>query len=118
MSGKVTLFVRFVVEPGRLDEFRAANKAIRDSIEANEPGTLLYETYLSADGTRAANVEVFEDSAALVAHMANVAPLIPALDAASRLVQLEVLGSPTPEGRAAIESLATGWLPLLGAIAR
>ena len=118
MSDKVTLFVEFAIHPGGLEAFKAAGQALRDSIEANEPGTTLYETYLSPDGSKAANIEVFEDSTALLAHMVNVDPLVPALMAASTVVQLEVLGSPTPEGRAAIESLATGWFPLLGAIAR
>jgi quinol monooxygenase YgiN len=118
MHDKVTLLVEFRVEPGRLDAFRAAGRAFRASVERHEMGTLVYDWWLSEDGKRAVNVEVFADPDALVAHMANVAPLQGDLAAAATLVRLDVLGALSEDARAAIEASATGWFSRLGGIDR
>jgi quinol monooxygenase YgiN len=118
MDGRVTLVVEFAIEPGRLDDFLAAGRAFREAVQAAEPGTLAYDWWVSEDGRRGLNIEVFADSAALATHMANTAALAPRLAAAAGVVRVEVLGDLSAEARAAIAPAATGWFRLSGGVER
>jgi quinol monooxygenase YgiN len=96
--GEITLIPVFEVKPGRLDDFKAAAAAIIERT-SQEPDTLRYDQFLSADGSRMVNIEVFKDADAFVYHNRNVADLVPALFDAGPLVHLEVIGEPSEEMR-------------------
>ena len=88
------------------------------AVQANEPGALRYDWYLSEDGTRDWNIEVFSDSQAVVAHMENVADLVPKLQATATFKRVEVLGDLSEDGMTALGNLARSKLRLLGGVAR
>lgn len=115
---EITLIVEFAIKPGRLDDFREAAARMRAVVQAGEPGTTRYDWWLSDDGRRDFNIEVFADSEALAAHMANTAPLVGDLVDAADVVRVEVLGDLTEAGHAAIDAAATGYFNLSGGIAR
>lgn len=94
--GEITLIPVFEVKPGRLEDFKAAAAAIIERT-SQEPDTLRYDQFLSADGARMINIEVFKDADAFVYHNRNVADLVPALFDAGPLVHLEVIGEPSEE---------------------
>jgi quinol monooxygenase YgiN len=116
--GKITLIVEFSIKAGMGDAFEAAAAKMREVVHRDEPGTVQYDWWLSLDGTRDINIEAFTDSDALVVHMANTAPLLPALVAAADVVRVEVLGQLTEAGHAAIDDAATGHFALSGGISR
>lgn len=114
----ITLLVEFAINAGRLDAYRAASARLREAVQRDEPGTIRYDWWLSDDGTRGFNIEMFESSAALAAHMEHTAPLVVDLVAAADVMRVEVLGSLTAEGHAAIDESATGYFRQLGDIQR
>ena len=75
---ETTLLVDFEIKPGKLEDFKAAAEALFARTQG-EPGTLRYEYFLSDDGARNVNIEVFKDADAFVFHNRNVADLVPAL---------------------------------------
>ena len=74
---QITLIPTFEIKPGRLDDFKTAAAAII-ARTSQEPDCLRYDQYLSADGTRMVNIEIFKDADAFVYHNRNVADLVPA----------------------------------------
>lgn len=57
------------IKDGALDEFRALMAEMVATTEANEPGTLIYEWFISDDGTRCYIYERYADSAVAMAHI-------------------------------------------------
>lgn len=115
---KITLVVEFSIKPGGAEAFEAAAARMREAVDRDEPGTLQYDWWLSSDGMRDINIEAFADSDALVAHMANTAPLLPPLLEVADVVAVEVLGELSEAGHAAIDEAATGHFGFSGGIKR
>lgn len=65
---------RFAIHPGKLEQFRTLAAEAFDLVQANEPGTLAYEWFVNAEGTECLTLDIYEDAAALGAHMANAGP--------------------------------------------
>jgi quinol monooxygenase YgiN len=116
--GHITLLAEIDIQPGKLPEFKAVVAEMVTAVQANEPGALRYDWYISEDGMQDWNVEVFADSDAVVAHMANVGSLVPKLEAVAAFRRVEVLGDLSPEGMAALGTLARRKLAPLGGIRR
>jgi quinol monooxygenase YgiN len=116
--GHITLLAEIDIQPGRLPEFKAVVAEMVSAVQANEPGALRYDWYVSDDGTQDWNVEVFADSEAVVAHMANVGDLVPKLESVAAFRRVEVLGDLSEEGMAALGALARSKLAPLGGIRR
>jgi quinol monooxygenase YgiN len=116
--GQITLVAEIEIHPGSLARFKSVVAELVAAVQANEPGALRYEWFLSADGTRDWNIEVFADSQAVVAHMRNVGDLVPRLLETATFRRVEVLGDLSDEGMAALGSLAGSKLLLLGGIKR
>lgn len=94
--------VRFNVDltigDGQFDAFeRIARAMIAGSRE--EPGTLGYAWYLSADRKRCRLLETFADADAVVVHMSGavVQELVPELLATAQMTRFEVFGDPGPQ---------------------
>jgi quinol monooxygenase YgiN len=68
MSTEISWHVELAVKPGKLEDFRTLT---REMVEAtrSEPGTLIYERFVSEDGTVVYGYERYVDSAAAVAHL-------------------------------------------------
>lgn len=111
------LIVDIDIKPGKVDDFRAAAKALFERTQ-EEPGTLRYEYFISDDETRNINVEVFEDAAAFVAHNQHCAPLVPALVAAGDIVRIDVVGDHSDELYAELEGMNLLHFTRLGGITR
>ena len=84
------------IPPGNLREFKAlAAQALE--IASNEPGTLRYSWYLDKDETACVVREVYEDSDAVLAHIANLGALMGRVLKAGGGCELEMFGEPSPE---------------------
>ena len=115
--GEVTLVPVFEIGPGRTEDFKAAAARVIERVKG-EPDTLRYDQYLSDDGTRAMNIEVFRDADAFVHHNRNVADLVPALFDAGPVVHLDVIGETNDAMREELAFAAVSWLMPLGSIGR
>jgi len=111
------LVVDIAIKPGKTEDFRKAAHALFERTQA-EPGTLRYDYFISDDGTRNINVEVFKDAAAFVAHNHNAAPLVPALLDAGDIVRIDVVGDQSDELYAELEGNALLHFEKLGGVNR
>ncbi len=111
------LVVDIAIKPGKVDDFKAAAQALFESTQ-DETGTLRYDYFISDDGTRNINIEVFEDAAAFVAHNQHCASLVPALVAAGDIVRIDVVGDESDELYAELEGNALLHFTKLGGVSR
>jgi quinol monooxygenase YgiN len=68
MDGSVSWLVELAVRPGALDAFRALTDEMV-AAAAEEPGTRIYERFVSTDGSVVHGFERFDSPAAALAHL-------------------------------------------------
>jgi len=96
---------------GQLENFRSVTQGLAAIVEAEEPGTLVYEFYIGDDGTEAYVLSTFKDSASFLVHESRaweagyVEPDFGPLTAV-------VLGSPSAEAREVLSWLKPAYFPL------
>ena len=101
-----------------LEGLRAVMDELSSTAQADEPGTLLYEWYLSEDGTTAWFLERYADSAAMLHHLGHFGERAEAFLAAADLGTINVLGNPSVEVREAFAAFAPAVHSLQGSIHR
>lgn len=118
MSNPISWNLQMAVKEGRLDKARAlATEMV--SATRQEPGTLVYEWFLSDDGKRCHINERFADSEAALAHLGNFGAKF-----ADRFLDcfeptsLSVYGEPSTEARAALDGLGATYLGQLDGFRR
>jgi class 3 adenylate cyclase/quinol monooxygenase YgiN len=90
------------VKPGRLEEFLALTNS-QVAATRREPGTLVYERFVSDDGSVVHIYERYADSAAVIAHLSRFeSDFRERFYALVDHVSFTVYGAPTPEVRAAL----------------
>jgi quinol monooxygenase YgiN len=102
--GEITVSVTF---PNILQEDLEAFKKHADdaiAVVRGEPGTLQYDWFLSEDRTRCVVKERYGDCAGLLAHLANVGPLLGPLAALGGGLDVQVFGDLSPQARKAVGS--------------
>ncbi len=102
---KVFYIVEFTINEGKVDAFKNLAHGFISEVEATESGTLGYQWYLAEDGSRCLIQETFESSEALLVHLANVGPNLPALLEIAPLGRLEVFGEVSDTARRALATL-------------
>ena len=101
---------RFRFHEGKREEYLRLSEQALDMVRRNEPGTLGYDLYLNGDQSECMVVERYRDSAAAIAHAANLGHLFDAVLATVSVVHGELLGEPSAELRA---NLAGSDVPVL-----
>jgi quinol monooxygenase YgiN len=72
MAGSISYVFEVAIRKGQLENFKALMKEMVEATWANEPDTLGYEWFISADGTMCHTCERYVDSAAVLIHMKHV----------------------------------------------
>jgi len=101
---------RFKFHEGKREEYLRLSDQATQIVRAKEPGTLGYDLYLNGDQSECMIVERYRDSAAAMAHAANLGHLFSAVLATVSVVHGELLGEPSEELRA---KLAGSDVPVL-----
>ena len=115
---KISYIVEFTIADGKTDEFKNKAKGYIDAVKGNEPGTLGYQWYVDAAGTRCLLQETFASSEALITHLKNVGPSLPDLLAIAPITRTEVLGSASAAATEALAALGAVHFPHLGGFDR
>jgi quinol monooxygenase YgiN len=105
------LVVHQNIRQGGLEAFKNLAEEMTRGVEADEPGTLCYEWYVSDDGSDCYLVEAYTDSDALLRHLKNVGDKLHAMMDISPLLELIVLGSPNQELRETLTGLGAKFYP-------
>ena len=71
MSSDVFWMLEMTIRPGQLDALKALMPEMVEATQANEPGTLNYEWFISADETQCHIYERYADSDAVMTHLGN-----------------------------------------------
>jgi quinol monooxygenase YgiN len=73
-GGKIFALARFSVLPGQEKIFRELAEDCFALVDRTEPGTSGYEWFLNDAGTECLTLDIYDDAAALTAHMTNAGP--------------------------------------------
>ncbi len=115
MSDAVHWLLALNIKEGELDNFKALMKEMVDVTQANEPGTLNYEWFVSDDGKTCHLYERFADSAATMTHLASFGQnFAERFLAAVEPVQFAVYGNPNDEVRAAVAGFGAVHMSKIG----
>ena len=70
---EITVVYRWTAKPGKLQELKDIYEQVRAEMESTEPGTLRMECYFADDSNQVIVYDLFEDAAALGAHLGGTA---------------------------------------------
>ncbi|MEZ5277354.1 MAG: antibiotic biosynthesis monooxygenase [Opitutaceae bacterium] len=118
-SNRITWHLKLNVKPGKQETLRALCAEMSKATASNEPGTLIYEWYISPDGTSCHIIESYADSAAAMVHIATFGEKY-----AERFLDcleptgLAVYGNPSEEVRSALAGHGAVHLGELGGFRR
>ena len=101
----VAYIIEFTIQDGKTQEFSEKAAGYTEAVQANEPGTLEYQWWLSEDQGRCLLKETFSSSEALLTHLENVGPSLPDLLAIAPITRWEVFGDVSADARTALDSL-------------
>ncbi len=104
------IVVRFAIKDGNLEAFRAKCREIAHAVEAEEPETAAYTTYVDAEGKTAVLVERYASSAAFLAHFRRTGPSLGPLLELAPATEILTLGEPDAEARALLASIHASFL--------
>ncbi len=94
----VRLAVDFVVNDGQLEKFKDIANAMT-AVANGEPATLGYEWFFSPDQKQCRLLEIYADSAAVLAHFQGrcVTEYVPQIVQVSQVARFEIYGDPGAE---------------------
>jgi quinol monooxygenase YgiN len=107
----IRITVRWNIQAGQVEAFKAVAREITASVEAEEPRTRSYEWYLSDDGAEGYLTEVMSDSDAFMAHLANVGQSVGPLYAIASIADMLVFGSPNAQVRDVLAGAGARFFP-------
>jgi quinol monooxygenase YgiN len=89
----------FIIEEGKIKEFKKLVQDMSRVVEANEPDTINYKIYLNSDETKCIVNEIYANSEAVFDHITGVASqtILPKIFNVSRISRFDVYGNPSEE---------------------
>lgn len=105
----VAYLFELTIGNGKTQEFSEKAAAYTEAVQANEPGTLEYQWWLSEDGSRCLLKEAFDSSESLLTHLVNVGPSLPDLLAIAPITRFEVFGELSADARKALDELGAAY---------
>jgi hypothetical protein len=106
MSGPLIFVSRSKVKPGKLPAYQAHAVEAAELVESEEPRMIAFNSYVSADGTDVATVQVHPEAASLDVHLGVFFAKL--RDAAFELLEsyeINVYGSPSEETRTMLSDM-------------
>jgi len=92
MSKQVEIIVEWTVNPGKFSEFKNLAEAASKAVRENEPGASRYLWYYDEKEGKCVISEAYTDSAAFMAHLANVRRILTELSKVASMTRFEALG--------------------------
>jgi quinol monooxygenase YgiN len=119
-SSRIHFRAEFMIEDGKIEEYRKLVKDMSGVVKANEPDTINYQFYLNRDETRCIVHETYANSEAVLAHNAGVASqtILPKIFSVSRISRFDVYGNPSEELRKVLTSFSPQFYNLFAGFSR
>ena len=105
MTKQIQYTAELTIADSKIDEFKRIMHSFVETTHKNEPDMNAYQVYLNAEENMAYIVEWFKNSEAVLAHLADVGPMLPELLAIAPITRLEVFGNLTKEAEDAVKSI-------------
>ena len=119
MGNNIHWVLELAIKDGELENFKTLKAEMIEATQANEPGTIIYEWFISDDEKQCHINERYVDSAATMVHLGNFgANFADRFLAALTPVRLTVYGEPTQELRDALVGFGAVHMRGLGGFAR
>ena len=119
MSDHVHWLLEVTIKPGERDTLIALMREMVATTQANEPGTLNYEWFISEDETSCKIYERYRDSAAVMTHLASFgANFADRFLATAEPTRFVVFGDPTEEVREALGGFGAVFMAQIGGFTR
>jgi quinol monooxygenase YgiN len=111
MNEHVFWLLELEIFPGKLDDFQALKDEMIASVNENEPGTLNYEWFISADKTQCHIYERYENSSSVMAHLGNFGgKFAERFFSASEAKKMVVYGNVSDQVRAALTEIGAEFM--------
>lgn len=91
---------RFRLQPGAAARLKDLAGAALATVVAKEPDTIAYEWFMSNDESEVTVIEIYRDTAALLAHSGNAGTLMKEIMSVTQDRSVQLFGSLTAEARA------------------
>jgi quinol monooxygenase YgiN len=119
VSENIFWVAQLKIRPGKLDDFMALMRDMVEATQANEPGALNYEWFISDDGTLCHIYERYADSAAVMAHVANLqTKFMERFMAALEPVPSTAYGNPDDQVKGVLSQFGMALMAPIGGFAR
>jgi quinol monooxygenase YgiN len=119
MAGEVSWLLEMSVNPGRLEDFRSLMKVMVDAAHQDEPGTLMFEWFVSDDDTAVHIYERYVDSDATMIHLGNFgAKFAEDFLSCANVARWTIYGEPSDQVREAVTALGAQIQRPFGGFAR
>jgi len=119
MSNQIFWIVETTIKAGKYDALTALMREMVSATQANEPGALNYEWFISEDNTRCYIHERYADSAAAMTHIKNFGQYFAQRFMATvEVTRLMAYGNPTDEVKEALRGLGGVFMATFGGFAR
>ena len=100
------------IKEGKLEVFKQHHEKLVELVEANEPRLLVFENYLSEDGTEAVNVQVHPDADSMEFHMQVIGEHIREAYEFLETDNIQVYGTPSDSVLEMMKQIAGSGVPL------
>ena len=101
ISENIHITAEFIIEKDKVEQFKILIREMSESVETNEPDTLVYQFYLNHEKTTCMVHETYRNSEAAILHNNSIASktILPRILSIAKLNQFDAYGNPNEELR-------------------
>ena len=119
MSENITWIIEGTIQSGQLDSFKALASEMTDTVQTEEPDTMIYEWFISEDQGSYHIYERYADSAAVMTHLQNFGQrFADRFFAVADVNGFSVFGNPNDEAKEALHGFGAVLMASVGGFTR
>ena len=98
-NNQIQFRAEFIIEDGKIEEYKKLIQEMSKMVEVNEPNTLTFQFYLDRSEMKCIVHEAYTDSEAVFVHIAGLASqtILPKIFSVAKISRFEVYGNPSEE---------------------
>jgi len=119
-NNQIRFRAEFMIDEGKIEEFRKLVRDMSKAVEANEPDTIDYQFYLNREGTKCIVHETYANSEAALTHNNSVASqtILPKIFLVSKVSRFDAYGNPSEELQKVLTSFDAKTFNLIAGFSR
>jgi quinol monooxygenase YgiN len=119
-NNQIRFRAEFMIDEGKIEEFRKLVRDMSRAVEANEPDTIDYQFYLNREGTKCIVHETYANSEAALTHNNSVVSqtILPKIFLVSKVSRFDAYGNPSEELQKVLTSFDAETFNLIAGFSR